>query len=231
MKPRIAGGEAPNTFLVAELELGLEERECPFVKWTEAKFFRRCSEQTRFLDHRQSECDDCDVGNGDVAESGNALNVRNFRPEILNGIVQIPGLRQCRAVLFEFFGGKCAIFVAEMHEHRTRADIAEPIIRILKGTEKRCIDSAENLCRQRCVEVVVESDIGDGVRVNTERNRYDGSSTNRERRRARMDGDNKCNTGSRKVIFVAKEKRQMAVNAAAARRGHGASVSIQLALQ
>jgi hypothetical protein len=145
VKTGIASGEAPEAFLVAELQLGLEQGHGPFQNRAQTKFLRSGREKTCFFNHGEGERDNGDVGDWHVAKSCNTLDVGNFGPQVLNGIIQIPGFGQGRTIVLEFLGRQGAVFEAKMIKHGARSDIAEAKIRVFKRAEKRQVDSGEDL--------------------------------------------------------------------------------------
>ena len=51
MKSGIVGGEAANAFFIAELELGLEQRDGPIFSWTKAPLFGGGRQQPCLFNH------------------------------------------------------------------------------------------------------------------------------------------------------------------------------------
>ena len=98
----IASSEPTHSFLVAELEFGLEEGKRPFGRWAKTKFFRCRCQQTCFLDHSKRESDYSDISKRDVSEGSYTLDIGNLCPEILDWIVKVPGDRERRSYCLKF---------------------------------------------------------------------------------------------------------------------------------
>ncbi|KAI2496472.1 hypothetical protein MHU86_18013 [Fragilaria crotonensis] len=89
VKPGVAGSEATNAFLVAELELVLNSATV-HSSTGRSRNFRWSWREGRSFNHSQSEGNDRDIRDGDASESGNSLNIGDFGPKILDRIVEVP---------------------------------------------------------------------------------------------------------------------------------------------
>ena len=95
-----ARAELADAFLTAELEvcLGAVERPCDGRKQT--KVLSGGGEEAGFFEHRQRERNDGDVGDRDLTEDSDALDIGDLGPQILNGIVEIPRVGEGGTIAF-----------------------------------------------------------------------------------------------------------------------------------
>ncbi len=102
-----------------------------------------------------------------------------------------------------------------MVKHGTWCDVAESESGIFQSIEKRRIHSSEDLRRERSTEIVVESDVCDCLRIDTEGNGNCCGGTNGRWGRARMYRNGDRNTCTGKVVGVTLDHGEVAMQATA----------------
>ncbi len=112
MKAGVASGETKSTLFVTELlKHGFEKCDRLLVDGEELKFSVAVAMRPVFQSWPQSQRDhDSDIGNVDMLESCNPLNIGNFGPKVLNRVFGVQRLRKDGTITFKVLQCHSTIF-------------------------------------------------------------------------------------------------------------------------